>query len=130
MTEVCQQHARENRIVEVCVRKLRLRAYLGVHDWEQQKLQDVVITFRFRFQAHKALLEDDPAQAPDYRALTKQVVKEVESSQFRLLESLASHVFHLVRNFPQVQQAEVVIDKPHALRFADSVSARIADDDW
>jgi D-erythro-7,8-dihydroneopterin triphosphate epimerase len=44
-----------------------------------------------------------------------------------LLERLASEVLGLVMEDPMVCYAEVEIDKPHALRFADSVSITLCD---
>ena len=45
---------------------------------------------------------------------------------FMLLEKLASEVLELVMVNQSVCRAEVEVDKPHALRFADSVSVSMS----
>jgi D-erythro-7,8-dihydroneopterin triphosphate epimerase len=50
----------------------------------------------------------------------------VEDGQFMLLEKLASEVLELVMENELVCQAKVEVDKPHALRFADSVSVSMS----
>ena len=48
----------------------------------------------------------------------------METSQYFLLEKLAARVLEIVGAEPKVLRAAVEIDKPSALRFADSVSVR------
>ena len=43
-----------------------------------------------------------------------------------LLERLTQEILDLVMAHPSVQYAEVEVDKPHALRFAESVSITLA----
>ena len=50
----------------------------------------------------------------------------VEQQRFSLLEKLTAEVLALAAEHPSVRYAEVEIDKPHALRFADSVSLTLS----
>ena len=56
------------------------------------------------------------------------IIAEVEDSRFHLLEALAGRIYEVVREEADVEAVEVVVEKPHALRFADSVAVRVADD--
>lgn len=47
-------------------------------------------------------------------------------NRFALLERLTQEILDLVMAYPQVRYAEVEVDKPHALRFAESVSITLA----
>jgi len=61
----------------------------------------------------------------DYRALKKHVLALAESSRYLLVEALAQAVAELCLAQHGVQQVDVRVDKPHALRFARSVAVEI-----
>ncbi len=50
------------------------------------------------------------------------MIDHVENGQFLLLEKLVGDVLCICSEYSSVHHARVTIDKPHALRFADSVS--------
>jgi D-erythro-7,8-dihydroneopterin triphosphate epimerase len=104
------------------IKKLFLRSYIGFSEHEIGKLQDVVIDITIDYDASKAESSDEPADALDYKALTKRLVAIVESSHFNLLESMAKRLLDEIMNDVRINHASIEIDKPHALRFADSVS--------
>jgi len=45
-----------------------------------------------------------------------------------LLERLTGHIMDIVMKHEKIQSATVEVDKPHALRYADSVSVSITRD--
>ncbi len=110
-------------MVTIRIKNLRLRTYIGFNDEEREKRQDVVINVRFRYKADEAAETDDVRYAVNYRTITKEIIRLVEGGQFLLLERLAAEVLDLVMREPRILFAEVEVDKPHALRFSDSVSA-------
>ncbi len=113
-------------MLTIRIKNLRLRTYIGFNDEERRKRQDVVINIRFDYQADRAADSDDVAHAVNYRTITKQIIALVEGNSFLLLEKLTAEVLELVMRQPEIRFAEVEIDKPHALRFSDSVSARLS----
>jgi D-erythro-7,8-dihydroneopterin triphosphate epimerase len=104
------------------IKNLRLRTYIGFNDVEKQNKQDVVINAWLRYQAVEASLTDDIANAVNYRSICKQMIDKVESNRFLLLEKMAADLLEICMENTHVLHATVEIDKPHALRFADSVS--------
>jgi D-erythro-7,8-dihydroneopterin triphosphate epimerase len=104
------------------IRNLRLRTFIGFNPEEREKKQDVVLNIEIRYAVNDAALRDDVEQALNYKTITKQVISLVEDGQFLLLERLVSDVLNLCSEPREVSFARVTIDKPHALRFADSVS--------
>jgi D-erythro-7,8-dihydroneopterin triphosphate epimerase len=60
--------------------------------------------------------------ALNYKTITKRIIKLVENNRFSLLEKLTADVLAIAAEHPWVNYAEAEVDKPHALRFADSVS--------
>ncbi len=105
---------------------LHLRAIIGIHEWEREVRQDIVINAELGYDASHALASDSIEKALDYRALTKDIIRCVENSQFFLMEKLADAVLELVMAHPLVVRALVRVDKPGALRYARSVSVQVS----
>lgn len=109
------------------IEKLRLRAYIGFVDWEKEKLQDVVISYSFKYNSNHASGTDDVLYAVDYKKLTKKIINSVDNQSFHLIETLAELIYELIQKFsPAVQEIDVQVEKPHALRFADNVMVKIS----
>ncbi|WP_370280338.1 dihydroneopterin triphosphate 2'-epimerase [Pontibacterium sp.] len=104
------------------ITNLRLRTFIGFNPEEMTKQQDVVINIEIHYPADKAMANDDVEAALNYKTITKQVISHVEAGHFKLLEKLVSDVLDICSEHPWTEYARVTIDKPHALRFADSVS--------
>ena len=104
------------------IRNLRLRTLIGFNHDEKTKKQDVVLNIEIHYAIAESVLQDQVDEALDYKKITKRIISHVEEGQFLLLEKLASDVLGICSNHPSVQSSSVTIDKPHALRFADSVS--------
>ena len=81
-----------------------------------------MINVRIQYQASDATHSDQMKDALNYRTITKRIIELVENNRFSLLEKLTSDVLQIAAEHEWVSFAEVEIDKPHALRFADSVS--------
>ncbi|MFH1941981.1 MAG: dihydroneopterin aldolase [bacterium] len=108
--------------MHIRIKNLRLRTMIGTNDWERSTLQNVIINVEVEFDGSRVAETDNIADTVDYKALTKRIIDEVERSRFYLLDALASHVLGVVMEEKRVMRATVEVDKPHALRFADSVS--------
>ena len=104
------------------VQDLRLRTFIGFNPEEREKQQDIVINIEIRYAVNEAALDDEVEEALNYKTITKAVIRHVEDGRFLLLEKLVADVLSICTRHPSVKQARVSIDKPHALRFADSVA--------
>lgn len=104
------------------IKNLRLRAIIGIYDWERENKQDVIVNLQMFFDGQKAAQTDAIVDTVNYKSITKAIIAFVENSSFQLIESMASRIADLVLGDPLVLKTTVEIDKPHALRFADSVS--------
>ena len=104
------------------ISNLRLRTFIGFNPEELDKKQDVVINIEIRYAISDAALEDHVHGALNYKSITKEVIRYVEQGSFLLLEKLVADVLEICSSHRDVLFSRVTIDKPHALRFADSVS--------
>ena len=104
------------------IRNLRLRTFIGFNPEERVKKQDVVLNIQISYLPSPAILNDQVDGALNYKMITKAVIKLVEEGRFLLLEKLVADVLATCSSHQEVTDARVTIDKPQALRFAESVS--------
>lgn len=119
-----QRWVRNDAVIHIT--DLRLRTYIGFNPEELSKLQDVVINCELHYKADAPCNTDDETTALNYKTITKQIIQHVEEGQFRLLEKLAEDLLQTLMSCEQATRASVRVDKPHALRFADSVSVTLS----
>lgn len=112
----------EDRIL---VRDLRLRGIVGINDWERKKRQDIVINLTLFGDFRLAGSSDKIEDTLNYRSLTKDVIAHVEASSHYLVEALATELARICVVDHGAQRALVRVEKPAALRFADSVGIEI-----
>lgn len=110
---------------QIQIKDLLLRTIVGVNDEERRNRQDVLINITLHADTRPAGRSDDIADAVNYRTLTKRIIALVENSQFYLVEKLAAEIAALCLDDPRVEQADVRVEKPGALRFARSVGVEI-----
>lgn len=108
------------------ISNLRLRTYIGFNPEEKTKQQDVIVNAEIHYRADPAFASDDEADALDYKSITKRMIQHIETGRFQLLEKLTADLLAIASEAEQVSFAEVRVDKPHALRFADSVSVTLS----
>jgi D-erythro-7,8-dihydroneopterin triphosphate epimerase len=105
------------------VKNLLLRTYIGFNPEEIANKQDVVINIEIEADIpEEALLVDEPVGIYNYKTITKQIIELVQDNRFKLLEVLTKNIIDLIMTDERVCRARVEVDKPHALRFAESVS--------
>ena len=110
------------REATIRIHGLRLRTFIGFNDEEREKKQDVVIDVEISYRVPLGVFDDEVSDALNYRTITKRVIRLVEEGRFLLLEKLVADVLEVCSDHPDIIRSEVTIQKPHALRFADSVS--------
>lgn len=109
----------------ILIKDLALRCIIGINDDERREKQDVVINIVLSADLRKPGKSDNFADTVDYSAIKKRVLAIVEDSRFFLVEALAERIAELCLEYPLVQQAQVTVEKPSALRFARSVGVEI-----
>lgn len=104
------------------IENLRLRTIVGIFDWEKKIKQDVVINVELHFDGTRAIQSDEIDDTVDYKKMTKSIISYVENNSFNLIERIAGGIASLAIEHEKVYKAIVKVDKPGALRYADSIS--------
>jgi FolB domain-containing protein len=106
------------------IKNLHLRAQIGIYQWEKNKLQDIVLNIIMNSpSSDQAGISDDIAHTLDYKKIRNEICELVESQHFGLIEKIAYMVAHHINDYYSIKSVFVEVDKPGALRFAESVSA-------
>ena len=108
----------------ITIKNLRLRTIIGIEAAERTHKQDIIINVEIEVDTAQAAQSDQIGDAFNYKTITKRIIKFVESSDFFLLEKLVDQILKFIMQDENVIAATVEIDKPAALRFADSVSLK------
>ncbi len=107
------------------IKDLLLRGVIGINDWEREVEQDILINITLTTDLSEAGRSDSMEDTVNYRTMTKQIIRHVESSQRFTLEALAADIVGICLSQNGVERARVRVEKPGALRFARSVGVEI-----
>jgi D-erythro-7,8-dihydroneopterin triphosphate epimerase len=106
----------------VYIKNLRLRTIIGIFDWEREHQQEIILNIKIKFDDSLAAKSDDINDTIDYKKMKHKIMEKAENSSFYLIEKLSEFILDIIMEDPKVIAARLKLDKPHALRFADSVS--------
>jgi dihydroneopterin aldolase len=95
---------------------LRIKAIVGIWDWERKLRQTVSIDLEMGADIRKAAATDKIEDTLDYKQLAKRVQQFVEDSEFRLVETLAENIAQIILQEFNVPWVIVKVNKPGAIR--------------
>lgn len=111
---------------KIFVKDLLVRGIIGINPEERVKLQDIVVNMTLFADIRQAAETDDIAYAVNYKSITKRIIEHVEASSDYLVEKLVTDIARIVlTEFDGVHRVKVRVEKPGALRFAQSVGIEI-----
>ncbi len=85
----------------VSVRDLAVAAVIGVHPWEREIEQTLVVSIEMAADVRKAAASDDLADALDYSAVAAAIAAVLREGRFCLIETAAERVAgRLLADFP------------------------------
>lgn len=111
---------------KIFVKDLLVRAIIGINPEERVKLQDIVINLTLFADISRAAQTDDIEHAVNYKSITKRIIEHVEASSDYLVEKLVTDIARIIlTEFEGVERVHVRVEKPGAIRFAQSVGIEI-----
>jgi len=85
----------------VSVKDLSVAAVIGVHDWEREIEQTLLVSVDMATDVRNAAANDDLADALDYSAVAATIAAVLREGRFRLIETAAERVAgRLLADFP------------------------------
>ena len=110
---------------KIVIRDLHLRGIIGINDWEREKKQDILVNLTIVSDLGPAGKSDSVEHTLNYRTITKAIIGLVENSGYQLVEALAAEIARIVVVDFGAPKVVVRVEKPGALRFAESVGVEI-----
>ena len=113
------------RLDRVHIENLLVRGIVGINPDERTKRQDVLVNVTMWADTRAAAASDSIDDAVNYRTVAKAMIAHIEEGEPMLVERLAAELTEICFREPRVEAAEVRVDKPGALRFAESVGVTV-----
>lgn len=109
----------------VFIENLTIETVIGIFDWEREIRQTVSLDLEMNFDISRAAATDSIEDTLDYKAVAKRLIRFVEKSEFKLVESLAEHCAQIVLNEFPVERLKLKLSKPGAVRGSSAVGVMI-----
>ena len=109
----------------IFLRGLEVECIIGFIEWERRIRQTVVIDIELPVDCARAAQSDDVADTLDYKKVAKRVIAFVETSQFKLVETLAQRLAMVVLGEFGLEWVRLSINKPGAIRGSRDVGVAI-----
>ncbi len=110
---------------KIIIKNLVARGIIGLNDWERVKPQEILINIIAFTDISKAAETDDVTYSVNYRTLAKKAQAHAETAERLTVEALASDIAKISFEDPNIQKIIVRVEKPGAVRFAESVGIEI-----
>lgn len=110
---------------KIIIKNLRLRCLIGINPDELKEKQDVVINATIWTNFSKAVKSDSLEDTVNYWDLNKRIIHLVENSKFNLAETLADRIADSCLEDSKVNGVRIRIEKPKALKSAESVGVEL-----
>lgn len=105
----------------VFIRDLQIETVIGIYDWERKIRQTVSLDLEMAADIRKAAKSDAIEDTLSYKDVAKRLIEFVEQSDYELVEALAEEICRIVREEFDVPWVRLVLNKPGAVRGAQSV---------
>ena len=110
---------------KVIIKNLLVRGIIGVNDWERKRPQDILINITLFTDTRRAGETDNINDCVNYSTVSKKVQKHAEGAEKLTVEALANELVKLCLEEQNVQKVVISVEKPGAVRFAESVGVEI-----
>ena len=109
----------------IFLRGLEVECIIGFIDWERRVKQTVVIDLEMPVDCGNASIRDEVEDTLDYKKVAKRVIAFVESSEFKLVETMAHRLALTLLEEFGIEWVRLSINKPGAIRGSRDVGVAI-----
>ncbi len=113
------------RLDRIFIKDLVVPGIIGINPDERVTEQDICVNVIMWADTSAAARSDDIADAVNYRTVAKRIIAHIEKGEPMLVERLVQEIADLCLEDERVDSVEVSVEKPGALRHAESVGIRI-----
>ena len=110
---------------KVIIKNLLVRGIIGIHEWERKRPQDILINLTLFTDTHHAAKTDNINDCANYSTISKKIQAHAERAERLTVEALTNDLAKICLQEKHVEKVVVRVEKPGAVRFAESVGVEI-----
>ena len=110
----------------IFIHELRAAAWIGIYEWEKLSPQTLDFNLDIGLDTHQAGASDNIRDTVDYGKVVERIRSDLKDQHFKLLESLAEHVAHVILHDFKAQWVKVSVAKINHMRGVKFVGVTIA----
>ena len=110
---------------KVIIKNLLARGIIGINDWERKRAQNILINITMLTDTRPAAETDDIDDCINYSTMSKKIMAHAENASRLTVEALANDLARICLQEASVQRVIIRVEKPGAVRFAESVGVEI-----
>ncbi|MFH1635293.1 MAG: dihydroneopterin aldolase [Chloroflexota bacterium] len=110
---------------KVIISDLHVRGIIGIHPWERERPQDILINIVLFADLRKAGETDDIEDCINYQTIAENLRAHAEKAKRLTVEALAADIADLCLRVNGVERVRVRVEKPDAIKFARTVGVEI-----
>lgn len=115
-----------SKLDRILIRDLSVQGIIGINPGERVTRQEVLVNAVLWVDSRAAAKSDIIEDAVNYRTITKAMIAHIEGGEPFLVERLVAELAQICLDTDdRVQEVEVTVEKPGALRHARSVGITI-----
>jgi FolB domain-containing protein len=110
---------------QILIKDLLARGVIGISEHERAQPQDILFNITIFTDIHAAGQSDNVDDSVNYRTISKRILAYASGVGRFTVEAAAEDVAKMILEDPKVLSVRVRVEKPGAVRFAQSVGVEI-----
>ena len=109
----------------VFINQLRLNTIIGIHDWERERKQPIILNIEIGCSIKSAVNSDNIKDSIDYFSVCERMKTLAEKHPYQLVESFAEEVSRIILQEFMAQWVRIKLSKPDAVAETNGVGVII-----
>lgn len=110
----------------IFINGLTVSCIIGTKSHERKNKQPLVFDIELTVDTEQAAVSDDIIHALDYESLSNDVIKFVETSNYKLIEALAENLANRIMQHYKPKTLKLTLSKPNAIDQAKCVGVVVS----
>ena len=109
----------------VFIKQLKLDTIIGIHDWERENTQRIILDIEMGCSITSAAHSDNISDCIDYFTVCERMKQLADNHSYQLVESFAEQASQIILCEFMAQWVKITLDKPNAISEASGVGVII-----
>jgi 7,8-dihydroneopterin aldolase/epimerase/oxygenase len=99
----------------IFLEQVSVQTKLGVPEWERMVAQTIILDIEIGYDLSKSCISDAIEDTIDYGLVVNRIRETLTEHSFKLVESLAEHICHLIIQEFKAESVKIKVAKPAVL---------------